>query len=423
MKIQELHSETRKDVARIAAAVIWEDCDRPAREIYFETDARFASDLVCNPHSFLLAAILPAMRHGEARIAIDEEICPELRNGLMTVMGWLRQWYGPPRNPVRIESRVQARPPANSIQRAGSFLSGGIDSLATLRSNRLDFPLAHPLAIKDCFIVHGFDIGGYEGPENEIEHFELAAAALAAVAQDAEITLIPVHTNIKHLDDDVDFWEYEFHGAALAAIAHAFSRRLDVVSIAGADNIPNLSPNGTHPLLDPNYSSANLRMRHDGVRFSRLDKVKLVSEWAPALQNVRVCTSNVSGKLNCGECEKCVRTMLALVAIGKLDQTNAFPFKDLSRASLNHIVLKDVTAPYYRELIAPLTDIGRLDLVEAIEAKVEHFDRYLAWKEERDWKGNIKRFDRRYLGGNVTRVREKVRRNKQVNHQHDERTG
>jgi hypothetical protein len=35
--------------------------------------------------------------------------------------------------------------------------------------------------------------------------------------------------------------------------------------------------------------------------------------------------------LNCGKCEKCVRTMLGLLAVGAMDKTDAFPVKDVSR--------------------------------------------------------------------------------------------
>ena len=54
MKIENLRSEKRGDRSRVAATVIWEDCDRPTHEVYFETEEAFAKDLSCNPHSFLI---------------------------------------------------------------------------------------------------------------------------------------------------------------------------------------------------------------------------------------------------------------------------------------------------------------------------------------------------------------------------------
>jgi len=416
MRIEDLRSERKDSRAHVAATVIWEDCDRPTQDVYFETDEAFAQDLSCNPHAFLVGCLLPAMRHGEERIAIYEAICPELRNGLMTAMGWLCHWYGPPRRPVRIEAKTGIRPPLpRTAERAGAFLSGGIDSLATLRRNHLDFPLDHPRSIKDCLFVHGFDIGAFKEGDREIESFERALALLPAVAEDAQVTLIPVFTNVRHLEDDVEFWMHEFHAAALASVAHTFSRRFTSMSISSSFGIDKQRPWGSHPLLDPNYSSADLQIRHDGLRFSRLDKAKLVADWDVALQNIRVCTMNPPGMPNCGECEKCIRTMTELLAAGELAHTRAFPVDDVSVELLGTVkITTEYQEAWYRELIDPLKAKGRLDLVNVIETKSAEFHKYLAWVEERDWKGVVKRFDRKYLGSSFFEayktIREHVRK-------------
>ncbi|WNN89366.1 hypothetical protein [Gloeocapsopsis dulcis] len=103
MRIENLRSDKNGNLARVTATVIWEDCDRPTQEIYFETTEAFAQGLSCNPHTFVSACIMPAMHHGESRISIRcAEICPELRNGLITAMSWIRQWYGSERKLVQI---------------------------------------------------------------------------------------------------------------------------------------------------------------------------------------------------------------------------------------------------------------------------------------------------------------------------------
>src|SRR4030067_1958090 len=108
MRIENLRSETRQGRARIAATVIWEDCNRPAEEVYFETEEQYADSLSCNPHAFLVGCIVPAMHYGEKRVSIDAEICPALRDGLITAMGWIRHWYySPARELVKIEAGTQ----------------------------------------------------------------------------------------------------------------------------------------------------------------------------------------------------------------------------------------------------------------------------------------------------------------------------
>lgn len=377
MKIQDLRSESIRCRSRIAATVSWENCDRPSYELYFETSDEFASDLSANPHAFLIASAIPAMQYGEKRVFIEGEICPELQDGLEIAMGWLRHWYGLNRDMPRIEAKPRCQVPGSqAAERAGLFFSGGIDSLASLRRNRLQFPLDHPWSIKDCLVVYGLEL-------DEPEAFEHVLADLFPMTQDAGVSLIPVYTNLylQYRDEDSEngwqFWWYKFMGAALAAVAHAFAGRWSVVSIAGDYDIPNQRPHGSHPILDPNYGSSDLRIRHDGIALTRFAKTKLVAGWHEGLQHLRVCNQFKlyrHGKLNCGKCEKCVRTMLALVALGVLDKTTAFPGHDVSEELIQTaITLQYSTFPLYGELIAPLAEKGRHDLVHAIEKKMAQY--------------------------------------------------
>jgi hypothetical protein len=350
------------------------------------------------------------MRHGESRLAIDARICPELRQGLITASHLIRHWYGPERQPVRIEAQTSdklltSRAPA----RAGVFLSGGVDSLASVRANHLDFAPEHPGWFKDGLFIHGIE------RNKDAEHFALALRSLKEIqSQDPELSLIPIYTNIRELDDDSFFWGVEFQGAALAAVAHAFARRLTSVSIPATSDMPNLHPYGSHPLLDPNYSSSDLQIRHDGILLSRLDKTKLIAEWDVALQNLRVCNSPrkiKSGALNCGQCEKCLRTKLALLALGKLDKTRAFARTGVSNAALldklyiKNRASKSYQESCYRELIAPLTQQGHHDLARRVERFISRsrtIDKRNVRKQLiRDGKDRLKRIDRKFLNGSI----------------------
>ena len=387
MKIQNLRSERKDNLNRVAATVIWEERKRLPQDIYIETTDEFAQDLSPNANAFLIACTMPAMYYQEKRIWIDGEICPELKEGLITSMAWMRHWFGYGNQIIPIEAKIQSSSPMLPIQdRTGSFFTGGIDSWANLRSNRLNFPLEHPGSIKDCLIVYGLQ-------NISLDKFEEAVNSFSKIAQDAQVNFIPVYTNIyshlMDLDPDYLFWMKAYNGAALAAIAHAFAKRFTVISIASSHDIPGLVPLGTHPALDHNYSSYNLKIRHDGVTLSRLAKTKLVVDWDIAFQNLRVCDQFdiPPERLNCGQCEKCIRTMTTLVALDVLEKTNAFPYTDVSRKLLSkaiYIKNKGIER-IYRELISLLTSRGRNDLVCVIKENI--------------WKTNIKRFDSKFFKG------------------------
>ena len=434
MRITDFNSTTVGGLARVSATVTWEDSDRPKREIYIETDPRFTDSIRPNPNAFLLAAIMPAMHHNEERMFIDGQVCPQLRNGLNTAMRVLQLWYGEKHNRlVTIEASKgfgPPRPPSYNRNTA-SFLSGGVDALATLRCNRLDFPLDHPGSIKACFFVHGTDVGGYETRPDNRANSDFAIASLTEFAEHAGVTLIPVFTNVRHLDESDYLFAFKFHGAALAAIAQSFSSRISTALIASSDKLADLVPWGSHPLLDPNYSSANLSLLHDGLRLSRPEKVGLIAEWDAALQVLRSCLDpfRPANALNCGKCEKCIRTMTELLVYGKLGQCPTYNHNDVSpdllamlkvpsltRSSIElgrtpgfaYLTLGGSNACHWRELIDPLHRIGRHDLVQVIENKLAELEKYYTWMARKDV---VKRLDRRFFGGGLTKLKRLTKRN------------
>jgi hypothetical protein len=410
MRIVNLRSQKVETRSRVLAEVVWEDCDRPTHELYFETAEEFSQSLSCNPHAFLVACAIPAMHYGEKRVFIDAEICPELREGLSVALGWLRHWFQPDREPLRIEAKTRSSiPKLRGPERSGFLFSGGIDSLATLRANRLNFPEEHPLSIKDGLLVYGLEM-------DDPKAFEYVVNSLSDLAQKINIKLIPVYTNqyLDYRDEDsaagFTFWWERYEGAALAAVAHAFARRFTVVSIASDYDISNLRPFGSHPLLVTNYSSAELRILLFGSHLSRFARTKMVADWGVPLKHIRVCNQYKlyrPGELNCGECDKCIRTMLALLALGVLDQASAFHENDLSPELLHRgIKLGPIATPFYKELIAPLAARGRHDLIDAINDKIAEYHK--AQKRKR-WKEEIKRFDQKYLKGKLIKLKRSMR--------------
>ncbi len=387
MKIENFRTERAGDRARVSATVTWEDCDRGVDEFWFETEEQFATDLICNPHAFLIGCAVPAIHYGEERVSIDAEICPQLRQGLITALSVLKHWYYDPAYPLlRIEARSQSTP-ATPAPRAGFFFSGGIDSLATLRTNHLDYPADHPGFIKDGLLVHGLEV-------DDPVAFGHVKKALTDLASRVGINLIPVFTNIylPYRQEDARnhfrFWINEFMGAGLASVAHAFARRFGTVSISAGLSIETLCPGGSHPLIDENLSASGLRIHYAGFELSRLEKTALLAEWGEDILNhIRVCNlfdSYTSQDLNCGRCEKCMRTKLALAALDRLQDCTAFADAEITSEHVRQAVrIKNTYSELcYLELLHPLKALGRHDLTRAIERKLYdfHHPQWVAWK-------------------------------------------
>jgi hypothetical protein len=374
VRISDFKLNTKGNRTRAVATITWEDCNQPKRDVFIETESRFSDAISCNPNAFIVGCLLPAMHYGEKRIKIEEAICPFLNEGLNTAMGIIQHWSDGSYRPLLIEAKKARHTPYLDQKRhAALFMSGGIDSLAALRLSQLNYPKTHPGAIRDCLLVHGFDIGGVVERGMKYPVFDRAKAAISDLVKDANVNLIPVYTNIRHLCDNRDLWLEKFFGAVLAAVAHAFDSRLNMVFIASSYDITHLHPCGSHPLLDPVYSSYNLRIVHRDLSLSRMEKLQIVASWDAAFQHLRVCLANVPDRLNCGKCEKCVRTMLEFLAINKLHKTAAFEKNDVLPELLSafSIRIRD-REPFYQEIIPHLNNQGRYDLVEAIEDKLKN---------------------------------------------------
>jgi hypothetical protein len=406
MRIENLRSIKNGNKSRVSSTVIWEDSEHPVSEIYFETDEEFSQGLSCNPHAFLIGCIMPAMHLGEKRVYIDAEVSPEILEGVVIAMRWISLWrhkqtYSVP----RIEAKTKTSLSVHRPQRAGIFFSGGIDSLGTLRYNRLNFSLDHPWSIKDGLLVFGLET-------DTQEKFDYVLSSLSALAKDANITLIPVYTNLRYLEDDWSFWEHVFQDAVLSAIAHAFSKRFTAVTISSTYDIPNIKPYGTHPLLAMSFTSSDLMIRYDGIILSRFDKIKLLADWDVALKNIRVCNRSElykSDLLNCGECNKCVRTMLELMAIGVLHKATAFPEKNIS-GELLRSVMNIPTLCFFEELIDPLKEKGHHKLALIIEQRIGELKKQQKRnKRQKEIVQRVKEFDHRYLNGNLKKFVLQVR--------------
>jgi hypothetical protein len=363
---------------RIQARVRWEEVDRPPYDLFFEVDRRFGKALALGPHPFLVGCVIPALHFGERRLAIEGDVCAELLDNVGEAQRILSQWYSPgqPRSlSIEPEGVFDHRMDKRG-RRRGVFFSGGIDSYAVLRLNRLRFPGAHPRSFKDGVLVFGLE-------QDDPGKFDLTVQALGPAAEQAGLSLLPVYTNIylpfrgEDSTKGFELWGKKLGGSALAAVGHALTNRLWGVSIGASQDLATLEPWGTHPLLDPLFGSSDMEVRHEGLSFSRVERTRLVAGWKPALRCLRVCNKYRTysrSALNCGACEKCVRTMLTLLSMDALKDTDAFPVKDVTPEMIHrHVYIHrdpGELIPGYQEIIPGLERIGRTDLVAAIRRSI-----------------------------------------------------
>ncbi|HEX6210250.1 MAG TPA: hypothetical protein VF136_05710 [Methylomirabilota bacterium] len=407
MKISNLRLETVEGGCRAVADVAWEDSDRPRSQLTFQTTPEWADALEPNPEAFLTACVPVAARHRERRVRVEGAVSPRLRDGLLAASHTMRQWYGttPPVPAIESDRGFTPGAPAGRA-RVVSMMSGGVDSLATLRANRLDYPSDHPGAVRECLIIHGLNSRDFgDAAAERLAQYWRTVDGLGAVGRDAQVRLVPLVTNYRTIDPDYPAWAYKYHGAALAAAAHLFSGRFTRQLIPSSYDVQaSLRPWGSHPMTDPWYSSDRLEVQHHLAHLRRIDKVRLLADWEVGLQNIRACfwIDTPNGQLNCGRCDKCLRTMLELAAVGRLGHTAAFP-SELTADMLHEDVIGTFYhKEYFLECVDLLAARGRDDLVRAVRRAIAAYDA----SKRVTWKARLRAFDQRHTGGRLMRLKE-----------------
>jgi len=401
MRIENLRTEDAGEYRRIVADVHWESAPHPAQTLYFAVPHPFAADLQPSPDAFMLACLPFAVWWGEQRVQIEGALCTQFRDGLQAVMAIYARWYIHCR-PLSIEPLDGYVPTVpRSPARTGSLLSGGIDGLAALRANRLDYPASHPEFIRDCIVLFGAadfeNTAGGPVPER-LAAFQRLASRLRELARSDDFQLIPVHTNTRLLSRTYVCWQAIGFGAANVAVAHALSRRFNKVLFASDGNGVDPIPAGSHPLLDQHFSTASVQVQHQQAVWTRIDKLRLLADWPQAMQLMQPChyvKIPPDGRINCGHCEKCIRTMLGLLSIGKLSEADAFVENDVTPAMIRRIPIHNLgKAELLEQLVQPLRDAGRADLAREIQRRVlpvhvKHHIKSLIPAPVRRWKRTL----------------------------------
>jgi hypothetical protein len=287
---------------------------------------------------FLAASLFPAMC---LPLQIVGEASPRLLEHLPQIQEILCTW-----DPSlgHIDVQANAASPGEPGPGIGCFFSGGVDSFYSI--------LKHAQEITALIFVHGFDVR-----LSDTLLRSTVSTALRAAAAELKKPLIEIETDLREFSDSFLNWEL-FHGAAFARVVLLLSGQFKKVYLPATYTYANLFPWGSHPLLDPLWSTERTAIIHDGCEASRVYKIACVAKNQTALRYLRVCWENREGKYNCGRCEKCLRTMISLQAAGVLDKCPTFD-RALDLAEVATMPMTLGSRRFAEENLQALTESGR----------------------------------------------------------------
>lgn len=306
-----------------------------------------------NGDPFLALGLAPAMLLGEP-LEIPAPVSARLLQAVPQIQTILRCWE--PRLqevPVRAVPRAEPLASLRLNRGVGLFFSLGVDSSYSLAKNLQTHP-ADAETLTHLVSVLGFDVYLWEQ-----ERYGPIRAGVERVARELNKQPLFVATNLREVSDRLVDWPLIYHGAALASVALAVAPGLRQMHIAASGTYAELHVCGTHPLLDPLWSTETLAFVHDGCEADRLEKIRRLAQSPLLLDTLRVCTADdAPGTYNCGRCEKCLRTMVALWIVGALGRSRAFP-RELDPARLRELRLSYRTQlAYWEQLRQHLSETG-----------------------------------------------------------------
>jgi hypothetical protein len=384
--------------------------------LWFHVDGAPTDRLPADADAFAAALALPAMAAGRP-LQVDGPVSAALLEGLGRIMRQHAAWsqgMAVPLAPVEIRARPAHRAARGS--RAVSFFSGGLDSFYTLLRNHGRYPEGDARRIDAIVLLHGFDV-----PLTDEETFARVREHATAVTKAVGCELFVIRTNVREVLPRLD-WETQGHGAALAAAGLALSSLVHTVFVPSSGQPLSAGlPNAVHASLVPWWSTETTEFVSDGSWATRSAKTALVARSPVAREHLRVCWQANSRGRNCGDCEKCLRTMIDLHIAGVLDQCALFPpAVDIERVRRLSIPLVDYY--FWREMLELLLASGDTDLANAVRTALvrEEWSRSGAALADRVVNAllaplglsgaRLKELDRRWLHGYGHRLMEASRR-------------
>jgi hypothetical protein len=242
-------------------------------------------------------------------LSVDADVDPVAFDGARRAGALMADWFSWPRHTMTVARRTAAPNHATTPAASGTalFFSRGLDSTHSLFCGR------H--TIDQLVAVDWEDAPLASDGTRAIMRGTVAAAA------ELGLPLHRVSSNARQFSDALIGWD-DAVGPTLCSFALFLAPLAGTVVVSATLPEYLMHPKGTHPELDPLWSSSRVRIVHEGERLGRTDKAAAVADQPFVHRWLKVCWQR-DGDGNCGECAKCLLTMSNFAAAGHLDAVAA----------------------------------------------------------------------------------------------------
>jgi len=308
------------------ASIIWSKIEYQSHHEYFpeylwyRIPTKYEQYISPQSDAFLVPSLLVGMHIGD-NIEVRGAVSPRLAYQINEYQHLLSTRMPDTVRPVDIKY-LQVKTNKVNPQGVGVVFSGGVDSLFSVWKHLPENQVLPEYQITHALFVHGFDI-----MMKDQERYEKLFNRYKRALERYQIELIPLETNIASIMAPTMYY-VNLYGPILAGCSLVYGGLFKRMYISSSRDLmmAQVQAYSSTPLSDSLLSTDTLDFIHAGGMYQRIEKLKEISNWDLAHKHLRICPYPRYSEygLNCSRCEKCVRTMLPLYALGVLDKFKTF---------------------------------------------------------------------------------------------------
>ena len=282
--------------------------------MWFEVEDEYIDFMTIERADAFLIAILPYAIKRELDIYVENKISSRLYYQLNTyLIPMLCKGFN--KKCIKIEAELDSNK-YNSENAVGTGISCGIDSFYTIQnhynSKENEYNITH---------LTFFNAGasGEYGGEKSRKLFEERMKFTRKFAEENNLKFVSVDTNMNEFLMMNHEKTHTFRSlACVLLLQKLFAKYYYSSGLEFNETRIDEYDTASYDILNMQcLSTEDIVFYSTGMETNRIGKVKKVSEYEPSYRFLNVC---VKEDYNCGVCEKCIRTLLELDALGKLEE-------------------------------------------------------------------------------------------------------
>ncbi len=307
----------------MSCVVLYENDKMPSNTIRTSIDARWADLVVPGPEHLVPPLMVLAARLGDD-LRIDAPIEAEWADACRRAHGLQASWWG--WRPAGLSAPVRGVRRRRRRRGRGLCFTCGVDSWGVYLSQRGTRRAPTHLISVDGD-VHWSD----PLRRARLDHVRATADRLG-------LPLVEVRTDIRSTIDPHSLWGRHTHGGVLAGVGRLLSGGIGSLTISPSNWWPDATPYGSHPGLDPLWSTPSLAIHHPDADEPRHRRILRIAADPLAASTLQVCLQQ-GDETNCGRCNKCLDTLTALTLSGRSGWEGRFvrPFDPAAIGDLDPI--------------------------------------------------------------------------------------